>query len=210
MSLTRLSVADASAHTLAGLAPLPAELVALRDSLGRVLARDVVSPVSLPPWDNASMDGFAVLADDVRGASASAPVRLRVVETIAAGARGSRVVGRGEAARIMTGAPMPAGADSVVRVEDSETEGVHVEIRDDRDVSSNIRMAGEDVGVGVTVMRAGTTLGPAQLGVLASVGCAAPWVHRRVRVAILATGDELVTLDAFDQVLSGQRIVSSN
>jgi molybdopterin molybdotransferase len=210
VSLTRLSVADASAHTLSGLVALPGESVALRESLGRVLARDVVSPVTLPPWDNASMDGFAAIADDVRGASPDAPVRLRVVETIAAGARGSRRIGRGEAARIMTGAPVPAGADSVVRVEDSESQGDHVEIRDDRDVSSNIRLAGEDVRVGATVMRAGTTIGPAQLGVLASVGCDTPMLHRRPRVAVLATGDELVTLDAFDQVLAGNRIVSSN
>jgi molybdopterin molybdotransferase len=210
VSLTRLSVADASAHTLSGLAALPGESVALRESLGRVLARDVVSPVTLPPWDNASMDGFAVIADDVRGASLSAPVRLRVVETIAAGARGSQRIARGEAARIMTGAPVPAGADSVVRVEDSETHDDHVEIRDDRDASSNIRLAGEDVRAGATVMRAGTTVGSAQLGVLASVGCDTPLVHRRPRVAVLATGDELVLLDAFDQVLAGNRIVSSN
>ncbi|MDB4884278.1 MAG: MoeA domain protein domain [Gemmatimonadetes bacterium] len=210
MSLTRLSVAEASRHTLAGLAPLPEESVVLRESLGRVLARDVVSPVSLPPWDNASMDGFAVIADDVRGASPNTPVRLRVVETIAAGARSTRVIARGEAARIMTGAPVPAGVDSVVRVEDSEPQGDHVDIRDDRDAASNIRLAGEDVRVGVTVLRAGTTIGAAQLGVLASVGCATPWVHRKPRVAILATGDELVMLDAFEEVLAGHRIVSSN
>ena len=210
MSLTRLSVADASTHTLTGLLPLPEEPLALRESLGRILARDVVSPVSLPPWDNASMDGFAVIAEDVRGASASAPVRLRVVDTIAAGTRSSRPISRGEAARIMTGAPVPEGADSVVRVEDSDASGDHVEIRDDRDVSSNIRLSGEDVRAGVTVMRAGTVIGPAQLGVLASVGCATPWVHRRPRVVILATGDELVMLDAFDEVLAGRRIVSSN
>jgi molybdopterin molybdotransferase len=175
-----------------------------------VLARDVVSPVTLPLWDNASMDGFAVLAEDVRGAAQDAPVRLRVVETIAAGAHGTRAVTRGEAVRIMTGAPMPAGADSVVRVEDTETLGGDVEIRDDRDASSNIRFAGEDVRAGATVLRAGTTIGTAHVGVLASVGCHSPAVHRRPRVAILATGDELVTLDAFDEVLAGRRIVSSN
>ena len=210
MSLTRLSVADASAHTLAGLTPLGAEQVALRESLGRVLAREVVSPVSLPPWDNASMDGFAVIAEDVRGASVDSPVRLRVVETIAAGARSTRTLARGEAARIMTGAPVPAGADSVVRVEDTDVRGDDVQIRDDRDASSNIRLAGEDVRAGATVMRAGTSIGAAQVGVLSSVGCTMPWVHRRPRVAILATGDELVSLDAFDQVLGGTRIVSSN
>jgi molybdopterin molybdotransferase len=156
------------------------------------------------------MDGFAAIADDVRGARVDAPVRLRVVETIAAGTRSSRPIARGETARIMTGAPIPPGADSVVRVEDSETHGDLVDIRDDRDASSNIRLAGEDVRAGAVVMRAGTTVGPAQLGVLASVGCRDPLVHRRPRVAVLATGDELVMLDDFDQVLAGTRIVSSN
>jgi molybdopterin molybdotransferase len=210
VSLTRLSVADASAHMLAGLTALTDEPVELRESLGRVLARDVISPVSLPPWDNASMDGFAVRAGDVRGASAQAPVRLQVIETIAAGRRGTRTVGAGEAARIMTGAPLPEGADSVVRVEDTAGGPDVVEIRDDRDADSNVRAVGEDVRAGVTVMRAGATIGSAQLGVLASVGCARPVVHRRPRVAILATGDELATLEDFDEVIAGRRIVSSN
>ena len=109
MSLTRLGVGEASAHMLAGVGALGEETIELRDSLGRVLARDVVSPVSLPLWDNASMDGFAARAADVRGASTDRPVTLRVVETIAAGQRGTRVVGSGEAARIMTGAPLPRG-----------------------------------------------------------------------------------------------------
>jgi molybdopterin molybdotransferase len=195
---------------LAGVRALDDEPVALSDALGRVLARDVVSPVSLPLWDNASMDGFAVRSADVRGASTAAPVRLRVVETIAAGARGTRVVGPGEAARIMTGAPVPEGADSVVRVEDTSTSADGVEIRDDRDAGANVRAAGEDVRAGALVVRAGTVLGAAHVGVLASVGCARPSVHRRPRIAILATGDELVSLDAFDEVLAGRRIVSSN
>jgi molybdopterin molybdotransferase len=195
---------------LAGVRALDEEPVALREALGRVLARDVVSPVSLPLWDNASMDGYAVRAADVQGASADSPIRLRVVETIAAGARGTRVVGPGEAARIMTGAPVPEGADCVVRVEDTAVRGDVVEIRDDRDAGANVRAAGEDVRTGAVVVRAGTMLGAAHVGVLASVGCARPVVYRRPRVAILATGDELVSLDAFDEVLAGRRIVSSN
>ena len=206
----RLSVAEASAHVLAGLAPLTEESVDLRDALGRVLARDVASPVSLPPWDNASMDGFAVRASDVRGASASNPVRLRVDDTIAAGAIGQRVLEPGTAMRIMTGAPVPMGADSVIRVEDTAGSADLVEIRDDRDATANVRVAGEDVRAGTVVMRAGTTLGSAQIGVLSSVGCARPYVHRRPRVAILATGDELVPVERFDDVLAARRIVSSN
>jgi molybdopterin molybdotransferase len=210
VSATRLSAAEASAHVLADLAPLDDEAVELREALGRVLARDVESPVSLPPWDNASMDGFAVRADDVRGASASHPVRLRVVETIAAGTVATRALEPGTAMRIMTGAPVPQGADTVIRVEDTSTSAEVVEIRDDRDATSNVRVAGEDVRAGVVVMRAGTTLGAAQIGVLSSVGCARPRVHRRPRVAILATGDELVPVERFADVLAGRRIVSSN
>lgn len=210
MTLTRLSTGEASAHMLAGLRPTTEEAVELRDSSGRVLARDVISPVSLPPWDNASMDGFAVRASDIRGASATSPVRLQVVETIAAGARSGHALGEGVAMRIMTGAPVPRGADSVVRVEDTHGDAELVEIRDDRDAGANIRMTGEDVRAGAVVMRAGTVLGPAHVGVLASVGCATPFVRRRPRVAILATGDELVPVGGFDEVLAGDRIVSSN
>ena len=210
MSLTRPSVEEASAHTLAGIAPLAEEAVELRDALGRVLARDVTSPVSLPPWDTASMDGFAVRAADVRGATRAAAARLRVTEMIAAGQRARSAVEAGEAARIMTGAPMPRGADSVVRVEDTGSDSQHVTIFDDRDAGANVRAVGEDVRAGAVVLRAGTTLAAPQIGVLASVGSGRPIVHRRPRVAILATGDELVMLDGFAGVLAGTRIVSSN
>ena len=195
---------------LAGITPLSAEEVPLEQALGRVLARDVVSPIFLPPFDNASMDGFAVRAEDVRGARASQPVTLRVVGTIAAGAPPTRAVGRGEAARIMTGAPVPPGADSVVRVEDSDRGADVVSIVNDRDAERNIRARGEDVRADQLVMRAGTALGAAHVGVLAAVGCGVVSVYRKPRVAILATGDELVSLDHFDRVLRGDRIVSSN
>src|SRR5206468_11301520 len=117
-----------------------------------------------------------------------------------------------EAARIMTGAPVPAGADSVVRVEDTDG-GVDAElvaVRDDRDAGRNVRARGEDVRADVVVLAAGTPIGAAHVGVLASVGCASPSVHRRPRVAILATGDELVPLARFAEVRAGDRIVSSN
>jgi len=211
VTITRLAVAEASAHMLAGMTALGSEEVALGRALGRVLARDVVSPVSLPPWDNASMDGFAVRAADVAGASTTTPVQLRVVETIAAGTRGTRAIGVGEAARIMTGAPVPEGADSVVRVEDTQASaGDVVAIVDDRDARKNVRARGEDVRAGAVALRAGTPIGPAHVGVLASVGCASPAVYRRPRVAILATGDELVPIEQFDAVRTGDRIVSSN
>jgi molybdopterin molybdotransferase len=210
VTVTRLDVGAASAHMLADVRALEARQVPLESALGLVLARDVVSPVFLPPWDNASMDGFAVRADDVRGASAAQPVRLRVTGTIAAGSASTAEVRAGEAVRIMTGAAIPPGADSVVRIEDTDAGAPLVSITDDRDAGRNIRARGEDVRAEQTVMRAGTAIGAAHVGVLASVGCAAPWVHRQPRVAILATGDELVTLDRFADVLGGTRIVSSN
>jgi molybdopterin molybdotransferase len=207
---TRLGVAEASALILGEARPLDAEPVPLDAAFHRVLATDVTSPVWLPPWDNASMDGYAVRADDVRGASETSPVQLQVVGTIAAGQRTARRVESRQAIRIMTGAPVPEGADSVVRVEDTDAGSATVAIRDDRDATRNIRQRGEDVRAGTTVLQAGTVLGAAQLGVLASIGCATPSVHRRPRVAILATGDELVPVERFGEVQRAERIVSSN
>ncbi|MDB4882942.1 MAG: moeA, partial [Gemmatimonadetes bacterium] len=195
---------------LADIRALAAERIPLEQAAGRVLARDVVSPIFLPLFDNASMDGFAVRAEDVRGATATQPVRLKVIGTIAAGAAPTRGIERGEAARIMTGAQVPPAADSVVRVEDTDTRADVVTIADDRDAGRNIRARGEDVRADQVVMRAGTAIGAAHIGVLASIGCARPEVYRRPRVAILATGDELAPLEHFDDVLAGKRIVSSN
>jgi molybdopterin molybdotransferase len=210
VTVTRLDVYAASEHMLAGIRPLATETIPLEQSLGRVLARDVVSPIFLPLFDNASMDGFAVRAADVRGATAAQPVRLKVVGTIAAGSSPTRAVEPGHAVRIMTGAPVPPGADSVVRVEDTDAGADVVAINDDRDAERNIRARGEDVRARQVVMRAGTAIAAAHIGVLASIGCAMPDVYRKPRVAILATGDELVPLELFDRVLAGKRIVSSN
>ena len=210
MTDLRLGVREASALILAGAHALDAEPVPLDAATGRVLAADVTSSVSLPPWDNASMDGYAVRAADVRGASASAPARMKVTGTVAAGQRPSRAVQPGDAMRIMTGAPLPEGADSVIRVEDTDGGAAQVQVRDDRDAGRNIRRRGEDIMAGAIVLPAGTVLGAAQIGVLASVGCARPAVHRRPRVAILATGDELVPVERFADVERGERIVSSN
>lgn len=204
------SVEETVGRILADISPVELETVALRDALGRVLARDVKSPVALPPWDNASMDGYAVRSDDVREARANAPVMLPVLETVAAGSRPTQAVRAGTAIRVMTGAPVPSGADSVVRVEDTDRGIERVAIRDARDAGRNVRPRGEDLREGSLAVGAGTTLGPAQLGVLASVGAARLEVHRAPRVAVLTTGDELVDVDRFDEVRAGDRIVSSN
>jgi molybdopterin molybdotransferase len=198
---------------LTSIAPLPEEQVALLDALGRVLAVAVASPLTLPPWDNSAMDGYAVRASDVAHAAPDRPVSLRVIETVAAGQFPTVPIDEGDATRIMTGAPLPEGADSVVRVEDTDrgAEGPdQVTVRNGRDAGRNVRPRGEDIREGQIVLPAGTPIAAAQIGVLASVGAASVTVHRRPRVAILGSGDELVDLDRFDEALAGRKIVSSN
>ena len=189
---------------------LDGETVPLRESLHRVLAEDVRSPLSLPPWDNASMDGYAVRAADVKDATRTSPVVLPVVATIAAGSAASRSLAAGEAMRIMTGAQVPAGADSVIRVEDTDAGKGDVRILDARDAMRNVRPRGEDLAKGDLAAARGTMVTAGVLGLLASVGRAEVKVHQRPRVAVLASGDELVDVDRFSEVLSGDRIVTSN
>ncbi|MBV6520659.1 MAG: Molybdopterin molybdenumtransferase 2 [Gemmatimonadaceae bacterium] len=205
-----LSVSEASARILADVHPLAIERVPLIESAGRVLAQSAVARYTFPHWDNSAMDGYAVIGDDVDGATAERPVRLTVKETVAAGAFATTEVTRGSCTRIMTGAPLPAGADGVIRVEDTDGGTSIVTIRSDRDARRNLRPRGEDFVEGQTVIEAGVPITPAQIGVLASLGCPMVDVYRRPRVAIAGSGDELVDLDRFEEVLSGQRIVSSN
>jgi molybdopterin molybdotransferase len=205
-----MDVGEACRLVVAEVSPLPAESVRLSDALGRVLADDVSSPLALPPWDNSSMDGYAVRAEDVRGASAGSPKSLRVVGTVAAGVVTDRAVGPGEAIRIMTGGPVPAGADSVIRVEDTDGGTSSVMVVADRDCGRNVRPKAEDLRKGDVAVARGVRLGPGHIGVLASVGCAEVRVHRKARVAVLASGDELVDVDRFDEVLAGRKIVTSN
>jgi len=204
------SVREASARILAAITALPPVAVPLRESLGLVLAEDVVSPIEHPPWDNSSMDGYAVRAADVARAAKDAPVELPVLETVRAGQRPTLSVERGTAIRVMTGAPVPDGADSVIRVEDTDGGETRVAIRDARDAGRNVRPRGEDLRAGDVAVAAGSAIGPAQFGVLASVGASTVRVHRRPRVAVLASGDELVDLDRFEEVRRGDRIVTSN
>ncbi|MBC7791546.1 MAG: molybdopterin molybdotransferase MoeA [Anaerolineae bacterium] len=205
-----LTVPEASARILADIRKLPAEKIPLLDTLGRVLAQSVVSPLTLPPWDNSAMDGYAVLAADISGATAEAPITLPVRETVAAGAFPSGPIRAGLAVRIMTGAPIPEGTDTVVRVEDTDGGVDSVVVRDARDAGKNLRFRGEDLRKGQTVMAPGAPLSAAQIGVLASVGASEVDVYRRPRVAILGSGNELVDLDRFDEAVSGSKIVSSN
>lgn len=205
-----LAAADAARRILAEVRRQPALRVPLDDALDSVLAEDVVSPIDIPPWANSAMDGYAARGADVRGASAERPVRLRVVEHLPAGAFPTRALGPGEATRIFTGAPLPEGADTVVRQEDTDQDAETVSIVRDRDVGVNIRAVGEDVHRGATVLSAGALLGPAPLGMLASLAVAHPLVYRRPRVAILGSGDEVVDVDQPEEILGGRKIASSN
>ena len=180
---------DAQAFVIESCPPLGAVEVDREAAVGLVLAAPVVAAEVVPPFDNTAVDGYAVRAADV----ASVPVELRVVGELAAGAAPTVAVGAGEAIRIMTGAPMPEGADAVVMVEDSERVGDHA-VRLTRSVppGAAIRGAGDDVRIGDELFAAGTTITPAVAAVLASVNASRVQVYRRARVAVLSTGDELV------------------
>ena len=205
-----LSVPEASERILAGITPLPPERVPLLESLGRVLASPVSAPLTIPAWDNSAMDGYAVRAEDIAQASPNAPVVLPVLETVAAGAFPTQAIRPGFATRIMTGAPLPEGADTVIRVEDTDAGLASVAIQNARDARRNVRRRGEDIAEGSVVLRAGTPIGPAQIGVLASVGASSVDVYRRPRVAFLGSGDEIVDLDRFSEAIAGQKIITSN
>lgn len=187
---------EARGHVVGRCAPLAPAPVALDDALGCVLAADVVAPEAVPPFANSGMDGYAVRAADVAEAAEDRPVRLRVIATIAAGTASDLTVGPGTAARIMTGAPVPPGADAIVMVERSRRAGEdEVDLTQAVAEGLHVRAAGDDIAAGDVVLRAGTVLGPAALGVLASVGVRRPGVVRRPRVGVLSTGDELVDDD---------------
>jgi molybdopterin molybdotransferase len=198
-----VSVGEALQVVLDATRVLGSERVLLAAAAGRVAAEEVVSSRSVPAAANSAMDGFAVRGDDVRVASA----RLRLIGSAPAGTLLDVPVEPGTAAKIFTGSVLPDGADTVVRVEDTEERDGMVEVRVAVKTGANVRLAGEDVAPGTTVVRAGATLGPADLGVLASVGRASVSVFRRPSVAILSTGAELVEVD--EEPRPGQ-VVNSN
>jgi len=183
-----LSVEEALERILGAVHVLGPERVDLLKAVGRVLAEPVLADRDIPPLTNAAMDGYALRGADV----AQAPARLRVVGEIAAGHVGDARVGPGTAVRIMTGAPIPPGADTVVRFEDTHLDGGWVEVQRTYPVGRNVRRAGEDVRAGQEVLPQGKPLRPQEIGQLAAVGRTKVAVIRRPRVAILATGDEVV------------------
>ncbi|MDX2138538.1 MAG: molybdopterin molybdotransferase MoeA [Chloroflexota bacterium] len=199
-----LSVDEALTRILQDFQCLPAEASALESAHGRTLADDVIASHDLPPFANSSMDGYAVRSDDVRTASQDAPVRLRVAYDIPAGSTPTQPIQPGEVARIMTGAPMPPGADAVVPVEQTDTPwraGDDVALADTVAIykavhsGANVRYPGEDVRAGERVLTAGTRIRAAEMGVLAGLGEARVSVVRKPRVALLSSGDELLAVD---------------
>jgi molybdopterin molybdotransferase len=186
-----IPVGEALATVCAAAPVLGAERVALAAALGRVAAEDVVSTRAVPGAANSAMDGYAVRHADL----ASVPARLRVVAVEPAGTLVDVPLAAGSAVKLFTGSVIPPGADTVVRVEDTEAQGDAVVVRAAPARGANIRAAGEDVRPGQVVLVAGTPLGPADIGVLASVGRGTLLVHQRPRVAVLSTGTELVEVD---------------
>jgi molybdopterin molybdotransferase len=210
-----ISVEEALEKILSYVDVLEAEDELLLDSLGRVLGEDVRSTINIPPLDNTAMDGYAVQAESTKGASASSPQILRVIGEVAAGYITKEEVAPGTAIRIMTGAPIPKGADAVVQFEDTDEEArkaakkplSEIGVLRQVDNGLNIRRAGEDISSGSLVLQAGTVLRPQEIGVLASLGREVVRAIRRPVVAILATGDELVDIK---EALPPGKIYNSN
>ena len=197
-----LSVTEAQEAILSEIRPLESEVVDLLSALGRVLAEDVQSDIDLPPFDNSSMDGYAVHAADVIAAAPDRPVRLPVIADVPAGHPIDLDVPRGAAVRITTGAMLPRGVDAVVPVEDTDDgargasrlpESIGIARR--VEPGAFVRYAGDDVKRGEQVLAAGTLIRPAEIALMAGVGHTQVRVHRRPRVAVLSTGDELVRPD---------------
>lgn len=190
-----LRVEEALAIILENVAQLGSEKAFILEALGRVLCEEIRAKGDIPPWDNSAMDGFAVRAGDIQSASRAHPVSLRVLEDLPAGRMTSTTVGEGEAIRIMTGAPLPLGADVVVPVEETEPAGEgQIRVFQTLKPRKNVRPGGEDVKRGDLVLPRGTVLGPPEVGMLASLGCREVEVSRIPEVAILATGNEIVDL----------------
>jgi molybdopterin molybdotransferase len=202
-----ISFKEALDRILSHVQPLGSEKVSLLEALGRVMAEDIYAKRNIPPLDNSGMDGYAVKYADIRNASKGRPIQLKVVEDLPAGSVSTKRLGKGQAIRIMTGAPIPKGADTVVPVEETEKKDGFVSIFKAVPPGVHIRRAGEDVKKGDCILSRGSFIRPAEVGMLASVGRSFISVYQRPLVAILCTGEELVDVDGG---LNGVKIVSSN
>lgn len=202
-----ITVAEALRQILQNINPLGLEKIDILNALGRVIGEDVAAGRNIPPKDNSAMDGYALRSEDTVGASPEHPVILEVIEDIPAGVVPRKSIAAGQASRIMTGAPIPEGADAVLRMEDTEKDGPLVRIKAKTLCKQNIRMAGEDVREGAVVIRSGSIVRPAEIGMLASLGRSFISVYQRPLVAVLSTGNELVDIDEDSSPWS---IVNSN
>ncbi len=200
-----LSVEEALEKILAEVHVLEAESVPIMESLGQVLAEDIISNINVPPWDNSAFDGYAVRAEDTRGASEKTPKTLKVIDTVIAGGTSKKEVTPGNAIRIMTGAPIPLGANSVIQFEDtddpknkdvsSNQSPKQVKIFVETKIGQSIRLTGEDIAKGKLILKKGTVMRPAEMGLIASMGRSRVNVIRRPVVAVLSTGNELIEVD---------------
>jgi molybdopterin molybdotransferase len=202
-----ISVEEALDKILSHIEPLGTEKVLLLEALGRVIAEEIHAKRDIPPLDNSGMDGYAVRWRDIQGTSIGEPVRLEVIEDLPAGFVSKKTVQQGQAIRIMTGAPIPRGADTVVPVEETKGESGSVLILKAVVRGDCIREAGEDVRRGDRVISRGDVIRPAEVGMLASLSRSSVSVYQRPQVAILCTGEELVDVD---EELDVAKIVSSN
>jgi molybdopterin molybdotransferase len=201
-----VSVEDALHNILESVYVLGMEKINILSALGRVIGENIHSGRMIPPRDNSAMDGYAVRSMDTVGASEKDPAILEVIENLPAGTVSRKTIGKGQAARIMTGAFIPEGADAVVPVEDTKKGDGSVAIFTNVQVGRNIRLAGEDVQLGEKVIEKGELLGPAHIGMLASLGRSFVFVHQKPLIAIVSSGDELADIDE----PSALKIVSSN
>jgi len=202
-----ITVDEALSKILSHIHPLGFEKVSILDALERVIGEDIYARRNIPPLDNSAMDGYALRVEDVQNASQEHPIRLEVIEDLPAGVISKKKLEKGKAIRIMTGAPIPKGADTVVPVEETKQEDGFVLIFKATALDENIRKSGEDVKKGDRVISKGDAIRPAEVGMLASIGRSFVSVYQRPLVAILCTGDELVDVDGeLDEV----KIISSN
>lgn len=202
-----ITIEEALNKILSRVDPLGCEKVSLLEALGRVIGEDILANRDIPPFDNSGMDGYAARSEDIQNASPAHPVRLEVIGDLPAGSISRKKVEKGKAIRIMTGAPIPEGADTVVPLEDTkEGDGV-VSIFETHPSAEHIRKAGEDVKKGVYVVSKGALIRPVEVGMLATVGRSFVSVYQRPLVAIVCTGEELVDVDGD---VEGVKIVSSN
>lgn len=202
-----ITVGEAVYLILKQIRPLPAEEISISKALGRILCENVRAARSVPPFDNSAMDGIAVRWHDVARASEKSQVTLKVIATVPAGYVATQRVEKGTAIKIMTGAPIPRGADTIVRVEHTKSSGGEVRVTKTDGAGSHIRKAGEDIKRGQTILGKGRRIVPADVGLIASVGTSRVKVYRRPTVGLISTGDELLNVE--DAPTPG-KIVNSN